>query len=166
MTHLSDRMPEVAHGRDVWTAEDQAHLVGCDSCRSEWILIGCATQLGRDIDGQLDLEALTHRVAKQLGRAVQARRTRFRVARWFVPLAAAATLLIVFGTGRPFGAVRETKALTASVLLPELELLTEDDLELVFDVVPAAVNPLEQGIPGVSDLGEEELERLLQTLEG
>jgi hypothetical protein len=47
-----------------------------------------------------------------------------------------------------------------------LELLTEDDLELVFDVVPAAVNPLEQGIPGVSDLGEEELERLLQTLEG
>jgi hypothetical protein len=88
------------------------------------------------------------------------------VARWFVPLAAAATLLIVFGRGRPFGAVTENNELTASVLLPELELLTEDDLELVFDVVPAAVNPLEQGIPGVSDLGEAELERLLQTLEG
>ncbi len=166
MTHLSDRMPTVAHGRETWSHDDLAHLEGCEACQSEWTLIDRATRLGSDIEDHFDLDVVTGRVTERMADTRQGRRFRFQRARWFVPLAAAASLVIVFSRGQPAEPAVDTDGLAVTVLLPELELLTEDDLELVFDVVPATANPLEQGIPGVSDLGEEELERLLQILEG
>lgn len=165
-THLSDRMPDVAHGRDTWTVLDQEHLSGCEDCRGEWTLVQRGSRLGSEIDGSLDLSALTEKVSTRVVAARRARIMRFRSARWFIPMAAAAALLIMLTRSAPSPAGADSYGLITAVLLPELELLSEEELELVFDVVPAATNPLEQGIPGVTDLGEEELERLLRTLEG
>ena len=36
---LSDRMPEVVHGRSRWTPDEAAHLASCAECRRELALV-------------------------------------------------------------------------------------------------------------------------------
>ncbi len=77
-----------------------------------------------------------------------------------VATAAAATLLIM--VARPTSAPEPTPAVA---LLPELEGMSAEELELVFDVLPAADG---WTVPGTNlgDLDDAELERVLRTLEG
>lgn len=159
--HLSDRMPQVARGAASWSPEDIEHLTSCAECRVEWQVVELGATVGADLADTMDLAGIAARVV-----ADRARRTplpkalAFRRASWVVATAAAAALLIM--VARPTSVPESAPAVA---LLPELEGMSAEELELVFDVLPAADG---WTVPGTNlgDLDDGELERVLRTLEG
>jgi len=174
--HLSDQMPAVARGLSAWSPGDEAHLAGCPDCRAEWRLHTMAQSLGRAVDASLDVNAVVAGVATRLRGAE--RRTdlpslrgakRRSNLRWLVPLAAAAALLVAVlpRIGDPGAGTAGTTV--AQTWLPELEVLSADELESLFEVLPAAEGE-DGGVtlpsPRLGDLTADELELLLRSLEG
>lgn len=159
--HLSDRMPEVARGVALWAPEEEAHLTCCEECRAEWRVVQLGATVGADLTDRMDLAGIAARVVADRARRTPVPRVlSFRRASWVVATAAAAALLIM--VARPSSA---PESVPAVALLPELEGLSADELALVLDVLPA---PDGWTVPGTNlgDLSDEELERVLGTLEG
>jgi hypothetical protein len=86
---LSDRMPAVALGRSMWTAEEATHLRDCRSCQDEWDLIRLSSQLGKDVGAGIDPAATTRAVLHRLKRSREEAHLR-RKAWGFAALASAA----------------------------------------------------------------------------
>lgn len=162
-SHLSDRMPAVAAGREAWSDQDRAHLAACADCRAEWLVVEVGAGLGAGVAADLDIEAIARVVVADRGRRAPLR-TGGLVRRmgWVAATAAAAALLILVARPAPSG---DPSPVASTVLLPELEGLSADELELVFDVLPTATGWNAPGA-GLGDLTDEELERVLSTLEG
>lgn len=160
-THLSDRMPAVARGAARWSAADEAHFETCPDCAAEWSIVRGAARLGRGIEGSLDASRAAERVVTAL-QAPMPRPSPLRHARWAVPLALAAGLFLFFGRpSAPAGVVdSEPLALT---LLPEAEVLSDAELELVIRLLPV-LEPANMG--GAESLTDEELTLMLEDLEG
>jgi hypothetical protein len=164
--HLTERMPDVVHGRDIWTAADQAHLDRCAECAAEWQIISAVRVPPLE---SIDAEAVANGVLRRLQESpavVPMRRPRtWRTA--LIGLAAAAalaTVVLVRSTDSPkhvAGAPRYD-----ATMLPELDGLHEAELELVLESVSAEeLDPL-GAVPSLGDLTEEELETLLDEVEG
>ena len=165
---LSDRMPEVAHQRAAWTADEAAHLASCGDCAAEWTLVLTALRLDARAP-TVDAEAIASGLERRLAAARAARRR----ARWAwvaVPAAAAAAIAIAVSTmGEPVSSpapqvVAEAEAL---VPLPELEGLESAQLDTLLQALdgPLAGTPTAES----STLGDEadvELDRIFATWEG
>ncbi|HUF34365.1 MAG TPA: hypothetical protein VMN37_00360, partial [Gemmatimonadales bacterium] len=95
---LSDRMPQVALGRDGWTAEEAAHLEVCPDCRAEWALVGAVGRIGARAPAVSDPTVLAARVLRRLAEE-PAPRPRGRLVRWAGGLAAAAAILALAWAG-------------------------------------------------------------------
>jgi anti-sigma factor RsiW len=95
---MIDRMPLVAHGRDAWTSEEEAHLATCPECGPAWRLIQTAARLGADSAVRIDTAQMAVRVLR--GVNVQRRRDRWRKAAWIGLSAAAAAMTLVVSVGR------------------------------------------------------------------
>jgi hypothetical protein len=166
LSHLSDRMPAVAHARDSWSAEDLRHLASCSDCRAEWKLVLTGSRLGGELERELDLDALTAAVTTRLREAPKARGLRLPALRWAVLAAAAAAIVVAVLLRQVTPGARNPTAAAQQALLPELEDLSADELETLFEVLPAADALLEPGIPGFDELTEDDLKSVLRTLEG
>ena len=75
---LSDRMPEVVHGRSRWTPDEAAHLAGCADCRRELALVQATVAMGRKAPRLTDPANLAATVERELVflSSTQARRSR------------------------------------------------------------------------------------------
>jgi anti-sigma factor RsiW len=167
---LSDRMPAVARGEVVWTADEASHLAGCGECQLEWKLVSAASGLGSEVAAELDAHHVTQRV---LGRLRAERRTRVRRFGSIVAAiaAAAAVALVVWGGPRQPGTRIGSPARgvnVAEIPLPELDSLGTSELEAVLQSLDAPIGTSVEGVDssGLDDLDTTELERVLDRLEG
>ena len=160
-TRLSDRMPAVAQGLARWTADEESHLVRCADCTAEWALVRSASASGRKVVQALDAGRTAERVIAALRQpAVAPRKT--RVLRWAVPLALAASVVLLLLRPRAPEVPQGESGLTLS-LLPEVETLSETDLESVIRLLPVE-DPADLG--DTDSLTDEELNLMLQDFEG
>jgi hypothetical protein len=165
---LSDRMPEVVHGRSRWTPDEAAHLAGCADCRRELALVQATVAMGRKAPRLTDPANLAATVERRLAGARMRRRDGTRR---IAGLAAAAALLImVWGRWpeRPAPAAESAGSPAQSLVpLPELELLDPAELDSLLqrmEVPSAGRSTLDA--PGLGDLEDTELEQVLDTWEG
>lgn len=165
--HLTDRMPDVVHGRESWTFAEQSHLLACADCAAEWRVVS-AVQLADRLPS-VDTAALAVAVLDRLRNEPTVlpfkRRTPWR--RGLVSLVAAASIALAFllwpatpATERAFVPSREP------TMLPELDQLLEAELEVVLAAVTAEVADPIGTVPRLGDLTDEELETLLEEVEG
>jgi len=163
---LCERMAEVAHGRSGWTLEESAHLASCAECAAEWGLVAAGGRLGRDLEGRLDTAAIANRVVDRL--AAARRVDRWRRTGLLVGLAAAAALVIAVWPARhppPQQIARSSQTLT--VPLAELDGLDSGQLQAVLETLDAPLSSEASiAIPTLGDLDEQQMERVLRSLEG
>jgi hypothetical protein len=181
MTHcerLSDRMPDVAHGRSAWSPEEENHLTTCADCRSEWELVRTASHLGDSLPPFRSPETVS---AALLGRlAAERARVRARQRNWLVAgLAAAAVTIIALRIPRPEGVVPSVSAPAPGrgpgpevaapqvVPLPELDDLPSAELEAILGSLdePGATSAASEGA-ALEDFDDHELEQVLGAWEG
>jgi hypothetical protein len=164
---LSDRMPGVMAGGDRWSREDEEHLVVCADCRSEWQLLARGAALGAELPA-LDASRIGADVQSRLAHARRADRNR-RLGWIGLGLAAAAALVLVVarpdGIGRaPVGPI-EDNALVLPVM--ELDSLSAEQLQAVLESMqPPLGTKSTLDLPSLQDLDDQQLERLLHSLEG
>lgn len=162
---LQDRMPEVASGRERWSAEEAAHLSGCADCRAVERLLAEARTIGRDLDAQFDATPAIARVAERLrteGRreAVPARR------HLFSGLAAAAAVTVAVLTWSGSGPSAEIARGEPS-FLTELDSLDSAELAIIADELAPPLSALgaSEGAE-LLELDSTQLERVMRSLEG
>ncbi len=164
---LSDRMPQVAMHRAAWTAEEAAHLAGCEACRAEWELVLAARRLEARAPA-VDAEAIAAAVQRRLA----TERTAERRTRWLwtaASVTAAAAIAIAVFTGAERGSPAPQVATEAGVLvpLPELEGLETAQLDTLLQAIDApftGTSTLESST--LSEDVDAELERVFATWEG
>ena len=156
-TQLSDRMPAVAQGAARWSAVEEAHLTRCKDCLGEWRLVRRTAELGSSLPAP-DIERIAAGVLTALRTPEPSRSV--RLVRWAVPLALAAGLLLVLVRTR--ATTRPEPAAVMLSLLPEVEALSDAELETVIQLIPTA----EPSLGGVDSLSEDELNLMLKDLEG
>jgi hypothetical protein len=172
---LSEKMPAVAHGDQSWTREEAAHLTSCFECAAEWRLIQRAARLGESAALTIDPASLSAAVGSQVAR--RARRDRWARGAWMTGLAAAAAIAVMVFTGRggQAGSLAVGSDSGAAVgvdlsfhlPLSELESLDSDQLQTVLDGLDGPVSEVEPGpAPSFGDLDDNQLERVLRSLEG
>jgi hypothetical protein len=166
---LSDRMPEVAQERAVWTADEAAHLAGCDDCRAEWDLVLAALRLESGAP-TVDSEAIAAVVQRRLATERRAgRRSRWA---WAAGAAAAAAAAIALAVARgPEPRPQEAQAVAVEseplLSLPELEGLESAQLDTLLRALDGPLPDLSAPDSAVGDdEAETELEQILATWEG
>jgi hypothetical protein len=167
-TRLSDRMPEVVHGRSRWTRGEAAHLGTCAYCRAELALVQASVSVGRRAPRLGDPADLAAAVERRLAGA----RTRREGSRRIAGLAAAAVVLVAVWTRWPERPVPSSSlparpGAQALVPLPELELLDPSELDSLLqrmEMPTAGSSTLDA--PSLGDLEDTELEQVLATWEG
>ncbi|HTK56721.1 MAG TPA: hypothetical protein VL295_07845 [Gemmatimonadales bacterium] len=159
---LRDRMPEVARGSAVWTADEAAHLAGCAECRDELALITSALRIGTGIEGSFDASAAARAVMHRLKEEPVVAPSRYRP---LILLATAAVLALVYARpGTPPSAV---PLAADGRIIAELDSLSGEELMLLAEGldVPLSEAPVgEQG--SLTDLDSTQLTRLLRAMEG
>lgn len=166
--HLTDRLPDVLHGRGTWSEAEQAHLDSCESCRAEWQLLRAVAESPTAFAP--DATAVATGVLRQLREPVKVlpfarpERTLRRVAIGMVAAAALAAVFLMSPT-------RETAPTAvvparAPTLLPELDGLLDADLEVVLAMLTEDVTAPLGDLPRVGHLTDSELELLLEEIEG
>lgn len=166
---VADRMPDVAHGRAAWTDDEAQHMASCAGCTVEWRLVTAGARLGRL--AVLDVDAVATAVVQRLRTPdVRAAGPRTRWSDVVIGLAAAASIAFVFVWRADDGRAPAPTPAVARVaaLLPELNALTEPELEQVLTVIEASVIDEGAGVtsPRMGDLTDDELEQLLRSVEG
>lgn len=158
---LSERMPEVALGRARWSAADEAHLAACAECRAEWELVRAAQRLAAGAPPLPDEAAIAAAVLRRL-REPAGRRAWGRPAA--VAAAAAIALALWAGAG-PDGQPRGTATVeTGAAALDPVEVAELDSL--LGETAQPVAGWYMLDSPTLGELSEEELERVLVTLEG
>jgi hypothetical protein len=166
---MTDRMVAVAHGRAVWTDEEAAHLARCPDCAAGWRLVAAARQHGDSAARRLEPARVSREVLARLD--LERGRRRWRRMGLIGSLAAAALLTLVVWTdgnrGQPVQGGGADAAQSFELPLAELESLDPGELTTVLEGLESPLGaeaPPEA--PGLGDLQDSELERLLRSLEG
>lgn len=166
---MTDRMVPVAHGRSEWTAEERAHIATCSACRAEWDLVAAARRLG-SAAGSLDARTVGQAIVGRL--AHEHRGRSWKRAGWIVALAAAAAIaIVVYRQAAPAGTTPGARLAAAGVEfrlpLAELDSLNAGELTTVLEQMDAPLGAsASPELPGLGDLQDTELERVLRSLEG
>lgn len=163
---LSDRMPGVLAGRDHWSREDEEHLLVCADCRGEWQLLARGAALGAELP-MLDASRISAEVQRRLARAKQAERNRRR---GWIGLGLAAAAALVFVVARPTGIEMPAGPIADKTLvLPVIELdsLSPQQLEAVLESLESPLGTKSTlDLPSLQDLDDNQLERVIRSLEG
>jgi hypothetical protein len=163
---LSDRIPDVAHGRSRWTPEEASHLAQCAHCRAELALVHAVMGLGEQAPVPGNPSAMTSAV---LARVADDRRIHRR-ARWAWGVGAGAAAAIVVSLWVENGGEPPSQpvaAASAEIALPELEPLETAELDSLLRAMDGPTmgwSALDQ--PSLGDLEPDELEQVLGTWEG
>lgn len=161
--HLTDKMPVVVHGGAVWTDEEADHLRDCPSCATEWRVVQAAGRLASSVGDRIDPAVVSRRVFDGVAAA-----HRRRALRWAGLAAAAVIILLVWTRGPSFGPGTPTADDGAFRLpLAELESLDTGQLRAVLEGMDGPLGgSATPDAPGLGDLENAELERVLRSLEG
>jgi hypothetical protein len=166
---LSDRMPDVATQRAVWTADEAAHLASCADCRAEWNLLLAARRLEASAP-TVDPTAIAAAVQRRLATDRSAgRRNRWYWAGGAVAAAAAALALAVTRgpEARPEGTPVVAVEIDPLVPLPELEGLETAQLDTLLQALDGPLaGASASDSASVDDDADAELEQILATWEG
>ncbi len=165
--HLSERMPGVAAGESAWSELEAAHLEACRECATEWRVV---RRFAPVAEPAIDTERLAAQVVSRLrqGGEVVSLESRRPWRRVIWGLAAAASVALAVAVWRPWiGGTEVAVAPTREpTMLPELDALFEAELEVVLATLePKPVEPI-GSVPRIGDLTDDELELLLQDVEG
>jgi hypothetical protein len=163
---LSDRMALVLAGQPAWTEDERRHLDGCPDCAAEWNLLARAAAIGR-AEPALDPEAISAKVVHRLAtEPVVARRS--TVAWWLAggAIAAAAVLVVMLRTRDP-GPGLNLQESAFEIPLVELDSLDPDQLRVVLQSIEEPLEtPTLIEAPSMMELDDQQLERVLRSLEG
>ncbi|MEP6687529.1 MAG: hypothetical protein ABJC36_04220 [Gemmatimonadales bacterium] len=187
-TELSDRMPEVAHGRSQWTESEDRHLATCADCHAEWDLVTAVMRLGATLPPPGDSARLTALLLERLGRERERLQRQLRI--WTAAgLTAAAAVIVAIWTGalsevRPAPrteSVTSRVATTSAPLTPERPTSRGDTGHRSTGIptpsapeasgapalaaAPAGSPPSELPLPEIDDLPAEALDSMLQGLD-
>ena len=165
---LTDRMADVRHGREVWTDAEAAHLADCPKCAAEWRLVDAGAALHSDL--AISPDRIRAAVLERLRRepTTVVRRIPWRGVTLAITGIAAA-LVLFFALPRQQAAAPPTSAAVVATtpLIPELNDLSDSELESVVQMLQASVNDGGAGgLPRLGDLDETQLEQLLRAEEG
>lgn len=163
---MRDAMVDVAGHRAAWNDRDAAHLTQCDDCRASWTVVSTAAALGRApvVDGSRTAAAVQQRLRAAPPPAPRAWWGRFAIG-------AAAAAVITIGVTLTYQATTipaESEAESVTAMFPELESLSEPQLEVILATVADPDSVLIGGatLPRLGDLNDEQLEELLLSVEG
>lgn len=162
-----DRMVSVAHGRATWQADEVAHLRACTDCAAEWRLVQRGTTLGQRT--VVDVDAVASKLRGRLRHEpVVLRAPMWRPVRVAaLAIAASIALFFVLPFARQATPVSNPAAPAIVAVLPELDQLSEDQLEAVLTEISVSDGDLSpMRLPRIGDLTEHQLELVLQELEG
>lgn len=161
---LSDRMPLVAAGQTNWTDAEQTHLERCPDCCAEWSVVELTASVTK-LAPRPDPERVSAKVLDRLaGEPPVPARTRLW---WLVGGAAAAAAALSLAVLWP----RESQPIgpQAAFQIPmtELDSLTQEQLRLVLESIEEPLEtPMMNEVPSMMDLDDQQLERVLRSLEG
>jgi hypothetical protein len=166
---MTDRMVPVAHGRAAWTDEEEAHLARCPDCAAGWRLVAAARQHGDSATRRLESARVSREVLARLDRERGHRR--WRRMGLIGSLAAAALVTLVVWTDQnrshPVQGGGDVTAQAFQLPLAELESLDAGELTTVLEGLEAPLGAeATPEAPGLGDLQDTELERVLRSLEG
>ena len=164
--HLTDRMPDVLHGRDAWTEADHAHLGSCADCAGEWRVVRAVRIPSVE---PLDTDALAAGVLQRLRESpvVLPLMRRRGVRLGLVGLAAAASIAVaLLIRHEPPTSTTAFVPSREATMLPELDALLDAELEQVLATVSEDGDDPLGALPRLGDLTDEELETLLKEVEG
>ncbi|MEO8201254.1 MAG: hypothetical protein ABI679_12080 [Gemmatimonadota bacterium] len=165
---LSDRMPEVALGGESFHPEELRHLETCAECAHEWRLVGQASKMGQSIqlDGGGIAATVLHRLATEPAQSNSRRYAWFTVGGM---AAAAALVLLVLRPGRVNHELPGTPPPSAAFQIPlvELDSLNGEQLQAVLESIDEPLEtPSRIEAPSMLELDDQQLERVLRSLEG
>lgn len=163
---MSDRMPLVVTGESTWSEEEKRHFAACSDCRSEWNVVQAAYRVSRSaprLEPDRISAAVLHRLRTEPA-AVRGSRT------WWIAgagIAAAAGLLAIFlGRQTPVPNA-PTSHSEFAIPISELDSLTHEQLRLVLEAIEEPLEtPMTNEAPSLLDLDDQQLERVLRSLEG
>jgi hypothetical protein len=178
-------MPAVAAG-GAWTPAEAAHLAACAECRTEWGLVERGANLGRSFTLEREPDAIARAVLDRVAAAKRDDRRRERLARRVAGLAAAACIALAawatvhrsyrgptdWDPGPVPVAGVETASLPDSSAalrldLAELDGMSAGELQELLDRMDPPLSTGHTVDPSrAGDLTQDELERLLRSLEG
>lgn len=164
---LQDRMPDVAAGTAQWTAEEVAHLSRCESCAAEWQIVETARRLGGSAARQVDPAKLAVKVLAEV--RARDKRARWIRAGWMSGLVAAGIVVVLLaGPNQTPGPIRQAAEPLSREALPlaELSPLDADQLEAILEQLEPEARETGSWIPSMGDLDDQQLERVLRSLEG
>lgn len=167
-TEVSDRMPTVALGHAAWSAEEKRHLDDCADCSAEWRVVRLAQKVTAARPDGLDVDRIAGRVLQRL--AIEPAATS-RSARWWYGGAgvAAAALLLVLALRRSPGDATAVIDLAPAGAIPVMGLdsLNEEQLRMVLESLDEPLETLTNPLmPSMLDLDDQQLERVIRSLEG
>ena len=138
-TRLSGQMPVVARGAYQWSPEEESHLEGCPDCRAEWRLVSAVLELADTSGWDPDIDAITNASLDRIRDAQASRHQGAPIKAAAAGLAAAAVLIVTAVQQLPVTAGPGASQGTELASLP---------------------------VPGLEALGESQLQRLLEELDG
>jgi hypothetical protein len=159
-------MPDVVRGVGNWTAGDFAHLASCALCALEWRLVERGAALGADsiVDPSAIATGVLARLAADREAPRVVRRIPWRGGAIGLVAVAAAAILVIAISGHPDSTTAVPSAAAPIAILPELQNLSDQQLEVVqASLGPTAADATPGLVPHLGDLTESELEDLLRS---
>jgi hypothetical protein len=160
---MSDRMPQVLTGQSAWSAQERRHLESCGDCLAEWKIMSQVAAMGAP---NLDLDAISGKVLHRLATEPVTRRRTGPL--WLAGgvIAAAAILLVILRPAGPGTSVNRSES-AFEIPMVELDSLSQEQLRLVLESIEEPLEmPTINEAPSMMDLDDQQLERVLRSLEG
>jgi anti-sigma factor RsiW len=171
---VTDRMVEFARADAALPGDFTDHLEQCESCRTNWRIIQAGAAVGSSAAAAIDSDRVARTVLSRLSAARIADRRRRRYWSWGGLMTAAAALFLVVYTGRRPGG-QSTVGTTGSsaaagafvVPVSGLDDLDASELQSVYDQLDGALSgKASVAAPHLEDLSPDEMEQVLNSLEG
>jgi hypothetical protein len=170
---LSERMPAVGLGREVWTDVERAHLADCADCRAEWEVVRAGAALGALLPiGDPNVSAARVLLRVQAAQAQDRARQRLRTS---VVIGAAAAALVVLAVwtgraGRPIARPSDSTAVVApSVAAGPRDTGSRATMPHKTDAAPQLTSPTSTpvalALPELDGLDAEALDSVLRVLD-
>ena len=168
---LSERIQVVARGDGIWADDERRHLAECPDCEAEWRVVTSALSASAGLPPGFDPERIAAGVLRRLAtepKDSSRSRTWWYAGGAVAAVAAAAAVLSVIRTrDRDRRAPNAEPVAEWTIPVMGLDSLDEEQLRVVLESMDETLGtPTGPLLPSVLDLNDQELERVLRSMEG